>query len=360
MGYLKTLWGFLFRLFPCPTRTGLRTIGNPGPDSPVLVTCNFDLTVKRLTRILERLDVWLLVADSRGVNVWCAAVGEEFNSRSVVSAIKTSGVADMVNHRTLILPPLGAAGIKANEVRDSTGWKVMWGPVYAADIPQYIKNNFKKTDSMKRVTYRLKERLDTALGSFFPFYFLGGIGFLLFGRHLFVEYILTGAAAFILFISFCPWIPGKTGHIKALWIDIILGIILIGTVLFSEIEGYPIRTYLIMALVIFPLYGLDLGGMSSTMPANLEPILARFGISSIGNIAIAGTIRMDLLNGYRRLSYDRDVCIGCRSCEEVCPRGVWGMDEGKRAVLKREERCTACGGCLVQCESGAIQTEKVA
>ena len=117
MSILKTLWGFLFRLFPCPTKTGLRTLGNPGPDSPILVTCNFDLSVKRLTHILEGLDVWLLVADSKGVNVWCAAVGEEFNTHSVVSVVKTSGIADKVNHRTLILPPLGAAGVKATEIK---------------------------------------------------------------------------------------------------------------------------------------------------------------------------------------------------------------------------------------------------
>ncbi len=104
MSFFKTIWGLLFRLFPCPTRVGLRRVGDPGRASPVLVTCNFHNTVQRLTRLLEKagVDAWLLVADSKGVNVWCAAGGDEFNTHSVVSAVKTSGVADRVDHRRLV------------------------------------------------------------------------------------------------------------------------------------------------------------------------------------------------------------------------------------------------------------------
>jgi NAD-dependent dihydropyrimidine dehydrogenase PreA subunit len=73
---LRTMWALLFRLFPCPTDTGLQRIGRPGRDSPVLVTCNFHLTVKRLRAAMRGTDAWLVIADSRGVNVWCAA-GEQ-------------------------------------------------------------------------------------------------------------------------------------------------------------------------------------------------------------------------------------------------------------------------------------------
>jgi len=65
----------LFRLFPCPVPVGLIRIGDPGRDSPVLVTCNFYITVRRLIRRLRGLNAWLLVTDSKGVNVWCAAGG---------------------------------------------------------------------------------------------------------------------------------------------------------------------------------------------------------------------------------------------------------------------------------------------
>lgn len=124
MNPLKFIWGMFFRLFPCPTRIELCRVGNPDRQSPVLVTCNFYITVRRLIRGLKGINVWLLVADSKGVNVWCAAAGEEFNTHSVVSAIKTSGISELVDHRRLILPSLAAPGIKTKDVEHQTGWKV--------------------------------------------------------------------------------------------------------------------------------------------------------------------------------------------------------------------------------------------
>jgi NAD-dependent dihydropyrimidine dehydrogenase PreA subunit len=359
MHFFKTAWGLLFRLFPCPTKTGLRRIGNPGPESPVLITCNFDLTVKRLNRMLRGLDVWLLVGESKGVNVWCAACGEEFNTHSVVSVVKTSGIADKVNHRTLILPPLGAPGIKGDEVQSQTGWKVKWGPVHTADIPRYINGRLKKDDTMKRARYDLKERLDTAIGTMFPFYLLGGIGFLVFGRNLLADYLVVGVIVFVVLLSLCPWIPVKAGFMKAVFLEVIVGVVFIAMEVFFGANGNPIRPSLIIAMVLIAVFGLDLGGASSTMRADIEPLLARFGVKAIGNIALAGSIRTELLNGYRELSYDRELCKGCRSCEELCPQGVWDIDESKRAVLARKEDCTACLACLVQCESGAIQAPRV-
>jgi len=359
MMFLKTIWGFLFRLFPCPTRVGLRRIGNPGPDSPVLVTCNFHLTVQRLKKILHSLDLWLLVADSKGVNVWCAAGAEEFNTHSVVSAVKTSGIGDMVTHRTLILPPLGAPGIRAAEVRAKTGWKTKWGPVYAKDIPRFKEKGFKRDENMKRVRYDLKQRLDTGIGSLFPFYFLGAIIFLIFFRGLFFDYLVVGAATFLVFLSLCPWIPGKRGITKAILCDAIL---LAMVLTFEFLPGFDTRLFLpllIIAMVMVPLYGLELGGIASTMKSDLDPFLARRGIGAIGNISFAGTVRTELLNGYRVLSCDREICNGCRTCTEICPQGVWQMGQDNRAEMIRKGACTACRACLVQCEIGAIQAATI-
>ena len=83
-----------FRLAPWPTEPGLREIGKPGPLSPVLVTCNFDLTVRRVMRALRGNDAWLVVAPSSGINVWCAASGGHLSTHQVVTALKTSGVGD--------------------------------------------------------------------------------------------------------------------------------------------------------------------------------------------------------------------------------------------------------------------------
>jgi NAD-dependent dihydropyrimidine dehydrogenase PreA subunit len=356
MNLLKTLWGLLFRLFPCPTPVGLRCVGRPGRSSPVLVTCNFHLTVQRLARVLEKagIDAWLLVADSKGVNVWCAACAEEFNTASVISVVKTSAVAEKVNHRRLILPPLGATGIQITRVRQETGWSPRWGPVRARDLPRFLSHPGARDERMRRVTYDWRERLDTALGSLFPFYFLGAVGFFLFGRSLLPYYLAIGAVTFVFFMLACLWLPGRIGLTKALYLDALLGVALIVSEILSQGPS-PLRPHLLIAMVMFLLYGSELGGLASTLPSDLDPFLARLGIGAVGNIAWAGTVRTELLNGYRELTYHPELCNGCRRCFEVCPQGVWQMDANKRAIFARRDDCTACRACLEQCKTGAIE-----
>ncbi|MEJ2717729.1 MAG: 4Fe-4S binding protein [Deltaproteobacteria bacterium] len=360
MSLPKMIWALLFRLFPCPTPVGLSRVGHPTSDSPVLVTCNFYLTVRRLRGILDDrgIDAWLLVADSKGVNVWCAAGGDELNTHSVVSVVKTTEVAQLVGHRTLILPPLAAPGVLAAEVRAQTGWATRWGPVRATDLPRYLDSGLKRSEDMKRVTYEWRERLDTALGALFPFYFLGAVGFLLFARDLILNYLLVAAIAYLLFFLSCPWLPGKRGLTKVAVLEAVLAGVFFGG-LFFGFGSYSMGASLIIAMIMLLIYGTELGGLASTLPSDLDPFLARLGLSALGNVSFAGTVRTELLNGYRELCYDRGTCIGCRCCYEVCPVGVWLMIEEKRAVLARPDECTACRACLVQCPTGAIRAPLV-
>jgi MoaD family protein len=247
---LKSIWGLLFRLFPCPTPVGLRRVGSPGRQSPVLVTCNFHTTVKRLTHLLGKagVDAWLLVADSKGVNVWCAAGGDEFNTQSVISAVKTSGVGDRVDHRRLVLPPLGAPGIRIDEVHRRTRWSTSWGPVYAEDLPRYLNRRFHRDESMRRVAYGWRERLDTGLGSLFPFYSIGALIILALAHDLLVSYLAIGASTFLLFMLACPWLPGKRGLTKALLLDLALAAVLVASELLSP-AGFSMRAELGIAMV---------------------------------------------------------------------------------------------------------------
>jgi NAD-dependent dihydropyrimidine dehydrogenase PreA subunit len=325
-----------------------------------LVTCNFHTTVRRLTRLLERagVDAWLLVADSKGVNVWCAACGDEFDTHAVVSAVKTSGVEDRVDHRRLILPPLAAAGVRTDELRSLTGWSTRWGPVRADDLPRFLTRSCHRDEGMRRVGYGWRERLDTALGCLFPFYLLGALGVLLFSRALLASYLVVGAASFALFMLACPWLPGQRGLTKALLLDVLLAVPLLASELLSP-GGSPIRAELGIAMVMLLLYGSELGGLTPTLPSDLDPFLARLGIGAVGNVALAGTVRTELLNGYRELRYRRNLCDGCRRCFELCPQGVWEMDSEQRAVLARRRECTACRACLVQCRTEAVQAPRV-
>lgn len=357
MNPFKFVWGMFFRLFPCPTKIELRRIGNPDRQSAVLVTCNFYITVRRLIRNLKGMNVWLLVSDSKGVNVWCAAGGEEFNTHSVVSAIKTSGINERVDHRKLILPSLAAPGIKARDVENQTGWTVQWGPVRIEDIPAYLNSRQQRTEEMKRVTYNWRERLDTSIGPLFPFFFVGALGFLIFGPNLLWHYLLVASATFFFFMLICPRLPGKHGLTKVIYLEIFLAIILVVSEIFNFPYRFSIRADLIIAMVMLFIYGSELGGLASVMPADLDPFLAKLGIGTVGKFAFAGAVRTELLNGRRELTYDRHKCVSCRNCLEVCPQGCWASDDKNRAVLAKKEKCTACRACIVQCEGEAIKAE---
>ena len=358
MNPLKVIWSMLFRLFPCPVKVGLYRIGKPDRQSPVLVTCNFYLTVRRMIAGLRGLDIWLLVADSKGVNVWCAAGGEEFSTHAVVSVLKTSGITDQVDHRTVILPPLGAPGIQAEALEKETGWSVKWGPIRINDISAYLENNQHRSEDMKRVTYDWRERLDTAAGPLFPFFVLGALGFLIFGSHLLMNYLAVATIAFFFFMLTCPWLPGRSGFTKVIVLEILLLLIWIFADIFQIGVDGSIHANLAIAMVMLLVYGSELGGLAATMPSDLDPFLAKLGIGAIGNVEFAGTIRTELLNGGRTLTYYPENCVGCRNCVEICPQGCWAIDSENHAVLARKEKCTACRACIVQCEGQAIKAEK--
>jgi len=93
------------------------------------------------------------------------------------------------------------------------------------------------------------------------------------------------------------------------------------------------------------------------MASEFDPLLARAGVGAVGNLDFAGSVRTDLLNGKRTLVDDPSVCTGCGRCVEICPQGVWELNQENRAVLARPRDCTACRACLVQCETGAIRAE---
>ncbi len=128
----------------------------------MLVTGNYKLTVDVVRRDLAGENVWLLVVDSKGVNVWCAAGKKTFSSTEIARRVITSGLVDHVAHETLVVPQLGATGVAAHEVRKLCGYRVVFGPVRSADIPAYLASGMKATPAMREVTFTFKERIELA------------------------------------------------------------------------------------------------------------------------------------------------------------------------------------------------------
>ncbi|MCX6575050.1 MAG: mercury methylation corrinoid protein HgcA [Candidatus Aminicenantes bacterium] len=225
-------------------KPGLYTVGNAGPASPVLVSANYKLSFDTLRSKLAGLNAWILVLDTKGINVWCAAGKGTFGTEELVHRIEDSGLSRVITHRTLILPQLGAPGVAAHEVTRRTRFKVIYGPVRAADIKNFLAAGMKATPEMRRVKFGLKDRFVlTALELTNPFKYLvvaTAVFWIisLLGLHLFSWkgwYPYLGA---ILIGGFfvpvlLPWIPGRPfawkgwllGMMWAAFVDIYQGLI---------------------------------------------------------------------------------------------------------------------------------------
>jgi hypothetical protein len=138
---------------------GLYAIGNPTGKSPVLVTANYKMTFDIVRRDMRGHDAWLLVLDTRGINVWCAAGKGTFGTDELVRQVRKTNLKQVVEHRTLILPQLGAPGVAAHKVSKACGFKVVYGPVRSGDLPSFLANNQQATSGMRRVSFNLLERL---------------------------------------------------------------------------------------------------------------------------------------------------------------------------------------------------------
>lgn len=138
---------------------GLYTVGQPGKNSPLLASANYKLSFDHLRRTLDGVDAWILVVDTKGINVWCAAGKGTFGTEEVVQRLAAVEATRVVNHATLIVPQLAAPGVSAHEVHRQSGFTVVYGPVRAVDLPAFLRAGMRATLAMRTVTFPLIERL---------------------------------------------------------------------------------------------------------------------------------------------------------------------------------------------------------
>jgi hypothetical protein len=216
---------------------GLYKIGNPDSQSDVLLSANYKLSFDMLRKELGGMNLWILVVDTKGVNVWCAAGKGNFGTDVVVRSIKKASLESVVQHRRIIAPQLSASGVAAHKVRELSGFKVTFGPVLAKDIKPFIDARYKATPEMRRVRFPMKERaklipVDFMYGKYkllailFSVFVLAGLdrtGFL-FGKMasesafplitIFSAYV----AGIVLTPLFLPWVPFRPFALKgAFW-----------------------------------------------------------------------------------------------------------------------------------------------
>lgn len=204
---------------------GIYCVGEPDAASPVLVTANYKMTFDSLRMELSGLSAWILVLDTKGVNVWCAAGKGTFGTKELIERIRKVRLDSIVTHRELILPQLGASGVSAHTVTKQTGFRVSYGPVRAADIREYLRNGRKASPGMREVRFGIVDRMvltpNELIGAAKPFLIILGVLFLLnmagIGRFGPTDlYALAGAifVGTVLTPVLLPFIPGRAFSFK--------------------------------------------------------------------------------------------------------------------------------------------------
>lgn len=222
---------------------GLYAVGSPTADAPLLATANYKLSFDVLRAALDGLDAWMVVLDTQGINVWCAAGKGTFGTEELVRRLDAVGASRVVKHATVILPQLGAPGVAAHEVRKQSGFKVVYGPVRAEDLPAFLRNGLRVSGAMRQVTFTMRERLAVvpvevvhrfvpgllAMAAFFLAAGLGRDGYRLAVDQwpgIAVAVWANFLAGVVLTPALLPWLPGRSFGLKGAEMGILTGVAL--------------------------------------------------------------------------------------------------------------------------------------
>ena len=228
---IRVRWGIGRMSYAVPP--GLYAAGNPSKESPVLVTASYKMSFDRVRGSLEGRDAWILVLDTKGVNVWCAAGKGTFGTDELCGRIKSSRLEEIVSRKDLVVPQLGATGVSAHRVRELCGWRVRFGPVRSEDIPAYLDSGMKASPEMRLVRFNMADRLVLVPVDLVPGLkrlFLPALFFVLFsglGRDGYSAHRIMSAGALSALLLFAglmaggvlsplllPWIPGRAFSVK--------------------------------------------------------------------------------------------------------------------------------------------------
>ena len=224
LGACLVRWGIGRMKYMVPP--GLYAIGNPADSDPVLVTANYKMSYDAVRSALTGRNVWLLVLETYGINVWCAAGKGTFGTGELVRRIASSRLSKAVSHRRVILPILGAAGVSAHEVARRSGFSVSYAAIRAADLPRYLDNGLVTTEAMRKLSFTFYERLVLIPVELV----LAHKSIALAGGGLFLLFAVSGGpaagvTAFLAWLGAClagiiagpallPWLPGRSFALK--------------------------------------------------------------------------------------------------------------------------------------------------
>lgn len=224
-------------------KPGLYSLDHPTRDSHVFVTANYRLSFDALRSALPEISAHLLVLDTKGINVWCAAGKGTFGTDELLNRIEATGLGNLVRHRQLILPQLGAAGVSAHEIKKRSGFEVEYGPVRARDLPEYLKTH-KATLEMRRVRFNLADRLILIpvelLQVLAPALVIAAVLLALGKPMASLGAIVSIMAGVVLFPALLPWLPTPNFATKGFILGALVAIPFARAVLVRGVEIGPL------------------------------------------------------------------------------------------------------------------------
>jgi len=309
-GTFKVRWGIGRMNYK--VQPGLYALGNPSRQSPVLVTANYKLSFDTLRRSLPEFDAWVLVLDTDGVNVWCAAGKGTFSTAELVNRIKTSSLAEVVDHRQVILPQLGAPGVAVFQVNRLSGFKAVIGPIRASDIPAFMEMGCKASPEMRRKTFPMGERvvlipLELA-GALKPvliiiplLFLLGGVGgpsefwnnSLNFGLFAIAALLMAILAGAVLTPILLPWLPGRAFSFKGFLVGLVVSVgflVLTGNGLASWAERLYALSWMFLIPAASAFLAMNFTGASTYTSLSGVRKEMRYAVPLEGGAAGAGLI----------------------------------------------------------------------
>lgn len=260
---------------------GLYAVCHPDKDSPVLVTGNYKMSFDHVRRALHGRDAWLLVLDTKGVNVWCAAGKGAFGTNELVARINSVELSEVVAHKKIILPQLSGPGIAGYLVKQLTGFRVIYGPVEALDIPAFLDNGLRATPEMRRKNFPTTERMVLipveVIQSMKYVLLVAAISFLVNGvAHVadFWNYGIAGAefgflagigavaGGAIMTPLLLPWLPGRSFSMKGLISGVLIFMALIAG--WSVVQGHQLNFLQLIACMLLICSGSSFVGANFT------------------------------------------------------------------------------------------------
>jgi acetyl-CoA decarbonylase/synthase complex subunit gamma len=213
---------------------GLYALGTPGPDDPVVVTANYKMSYDLVRKALAGRSLWLLVLETHGVNVWCAAGKGTFGTEELVRRIEKSGLPRVVAHRRLLLPILGATGIAGHKVQACTGFQVRYATIRAEDLPEYLDNGMVTTAVMRELSFTFRERLvlvpvellislkKLAVASVLLFLIPALMGNPVAGTRAVIAFLGAAMGGIVVTPLLLPWLPGRSFSVKGALVGLVM------------------------------------------------------------------------------------------------------------------------------------------